>query len=308
MVQLRRSGTPIESVRADGLDIELLSTGDGTEVIRHVLRPGARWALRPAEGWDALEWFMVLSGTLRWLRPDGDILLHAGDHVAARPVTEDCLFQAEGEVVLLYVTSQPVFHRYSRETREMMELAVAVEEKDGYTADHCRRIMTRSMQVGRSLGLSAQRLFALHFAAFHHDLGKVAIPDSILGKPGPLTEDEWVVIRRHPIVGREMIERTHMQEAGPIIEQHHERLDGSGYPYGLKGDAILVEAQIVAVADSYDAMTSDRVYRRAKTAEEAAGELKEKAGVLYRDDVVQAFLQCLADERSVHEDSTARGA
>lgn len=293
----RYSSEPLETFKSDHQEVQLLAAGDGTEVIRHILHPKARWALRPAEGWDALEWFMVLSGTLRWFRPEGDVVMGPGEYVSACPVTEELLFQAETEVVLLYVTSQPVFHHYSREVQEMMALAVAVEQKDGYTADHCRRIMSRSMQVGRRLGLSPPRLFALHFAAFFHDVGKTVIPDSILKKPGPLTGEEWDVIRRHPVVGREMVERTYLREAGPIIDQHHERMDGSGYPYGLKGEAILAEAQIIAVVDSFDAMTSDRVYRKAKSVEAAVHELQQQAGKLYREDVVQAFLECLAEER-----------
>ncbi|MEW6047585.1 MAG: HD-GYP domain-containing protein [Bacillota bacterium] len=295
-LRFSRRGEAIETVRLDRMALHLLAAGEGVEVIRHVMEPKARWALRPAEGWHALECFVVESGKLRWFRPDGDVLLGPGDCVAAHPVTEECLFRAETELSLLYITSEPVFAQYSQESRQMMELAVTVEQKDGYTAGHCRRIMTRSMAVGRRLGLPPGRLWALHYGAFLHDLGKVSIPDDVLRKPGPLTLDEWQIIYRHPLVGSDMVERTVLRQAAPIIAQHHERLDGSGYPNALRGDAILLEAQIVAVVDAYDAMTSDRPYRKAKPADAAMQELCALSGTHYRPDVVQAFLATLAEE------------
>lgn len=273
------------------MEVQLLASSNGMEVVRHVLEPRARWGLVPDPQGSALECVVVESGTLRWFRPGGDRMLGPGDCLVGNPVSETCLFRAETRVSLLYATSRPVFESYVQESARIMELAVQVEQKDGYTADHCRRIMTYSMDVGRRLGLGADRLWALHYGAFLHDIGKVTLPDTILNKPGPLSPAEWELVRRHPEAGREMVESTSLRAAGPIIEQHHERYDGSGYPRGLRGDQILIEAHIVAVVDSFDAMTTDRPYRRAKPAEQALQELRRESGIRYHPDVVRAFVQ-----------------
>lgn len=294
-MRLDGDGGALETVRYPGVTMALLAAGDGTELVRHVLEPGSRWGLQPEDGWAALEAVVVLSGRLRWYRPEGTRVLQAGDVVAACPVREQVLFEALDRVTLVYVSSRPVFHRVSRRVRELMELAVAVELKDGYTRAHCERIMELSMRVGQHLRLPPERLVLLNYGAYLHDLGKVRVPDEILGKPGPLTAEEWRVMRQHTVYGRQLLQGTAIEAAGVILEQHHERYDGSGYPYGLRGDAIVLEAQIVAVADSYDAMTTDRVYRRALPREVALEEIKSQRGILYHPDVVDAFLAVVDD-------------
>lgn len=292
-MQLALAERPQAVLDLPGMAVRLLASHDGTEVIEHIMSPGTRWALSPAEGWEALEYFRVLEGWLHWDRPGGVVVLGPNSDFTACPVAEEYLFRAESRVRLLYVSSRPVFHTFSAELQEMMHLAVAVETKDGYTADHCRRITDLSMALGRKLGLSPGRLLVLNYGAFLHDIGKVGVPDHILGKPGALSEAEWQIMKRHTVIGRDMVAKTFMHEAAPIIEQHHERLDGSGYPHGLSGDEILLEAQIVAVVDSYDAITSDRVYRPARSPAEGWAELQRGAGRLYRPDVVQAFGELL---------------
>ncbi|HEX6971283.1 MAG TPA: HD domain-containing phosphohydrolase, partial [Limnochordia bacterium] len=146
------------------------------------------------------------------------------------------------------------------------------------------------------LGLSRSRQRLLLHGAFLHDLGKVGVPDHILGKPGPLTPSEWEIMKRHPVFGRAKVENTYLHEVAPIIEQHHERFDGSGYPKGLRGDDIVLEARIVAVVDSYDAMTTDRPYRKALARGEAIDELRRGRGQLYDPEIVDIFVQLLADD------------
>lgn len=296
-VNTHLQSTALEVVKRNKMELRLLAQGDGTEVVEQIMEPGARWALFPQDGWEALEYFQVLDGRLRWYRQDGDVILGPGSGLSVCPVVEEHIFEADTPVRLLYVSSRPVFHYYSTELQEMMRLAVAVETKDHYTADHCERITSLSMAVGRELNLPPARLVLLNFGAYLHDVGKVGVPESVLGKPGPLSEAEWEIMRRHTIYGREMVERTFMKDAGVIIEQHHERLDGSGYPYGLKGDEILLEAQIVAVVDSYDAMTTDRIYRQARSHDEAIAQLQEGIGTLYRRDVVETFIKVLSERR-----------
>lgn len=152
------------------------------------------------------------------------------------------------------------------------------------------RIRNMALAVGQRLRLPARRLHVLDYGAFFHDLGKVGVPAEILGKPGALTPSEWEIMRRHPVLGREMIAHSYMGDAGPVIEQHHERFDGSGYPGGLRGDEICLEAHIVGVVDSYDAMTTDRVYRRGMDPQVALAEIQRCPGTLYRPEVVDAFV------------------
>lgn len=283
----------LRMTRTPHIDAQLLASGDGTEVIRFVFRPGARWSLVPAAGWTALEHLTVLSGCLEWVHTGEHHLLQAGDSLSFAPVQVPVILTATEPTVILYFCSQPVFHYYGENVREWRELAVSVEEKDGYTAEHCQRLQDLAAKVGEEMGLPPDREYMLIWAAFLHDIGKVNVPDSILGKPAPLTKEEWAVMRRHPTEGGQMLDQTSLTGAARIIEQHHERLDGSGYPGALKGDDILVEAQIVAVVDSYDAMTTDRPYRKALSREHALDELRKGIGHLYRQDVVEAFIKVL---------------
>lgn len=194
-----------------------------------------------------------------------------------------------GDVRFLYITSAPMFHHISQDMTELRRLAVDIEVTDGYTADHCDRLQRLSYATGLELGLSASELYRLDFGAYLHDVGKIRVPTSILLKPGKLDEQEWRIIRKHPSYGREMLQSTFMRAAGAVVEQHHERSDGSGYPYGLSEQEILVESAIVAVADTYDAMTSDRPYRRGCPPQEAFDELERLSGIQHPLEVVRAF-------------------
>lgn len=292
--KLFRQGQAIEQTSTRDLEISLLASGEGTEVIHHTLNVGGRWSLLPEEGWDALEHIYILSGTLKWQSPHGDVILQAGDCLAAHPVQEHMLFIAETVVQFLYVSSRPVFHHYSKTTKEFMDLAIAIEEKDGYTADHCHRIQDFSMLVGKHMSLTTLQMHALAFGSFFHDIGKVKVPESILLKPGRLTPEEYQIIKLHTTYGRDMLEETEIPQlaaAGYIVEQHHERMDGSGYPKGLKGDEISIEACIVAVVDSYDAMTTDRVYQKGRSKEQALEEILRCRGTLFHPDVVDVFIK-----------------
>ncbi|PLR78457.1 hypothetical protein CU633_05645 [Bacillus sp. V3-13] len=289
----------IETVHMKGLQISLIASGDGTEVIYHKLENGTRWGLEPAEQWEALEYIYILSGELQLLDPEGPKTLKPGDSFFERPITENYLFQAYGQTEFLYITSQPIFHLYSKATKELLELAVSIEEKDGYTVGHCERIKKLSMQVGETINLSTKQLKCLNIAAFLHDVGKLRIPLEILQKPGKLTLEEWEIMKEHSLHGRKILEEIglpFLKEAGKIVEQHHERYDGTGYPHGLKGEEISIEAAIIAVVDSYDAITTERVYQKARIKEEALRELYENRGTLYNPYIVDTFLKLQKDE------------
>lgn len=293
-ITIQRVGQAVEHVQMKGLTVSLVASGDGTEVIRHTLTAGARWSMVPGDDWSALEFITILSGQLVFKSPtDEDIPLFPGDSFSASPIKQHAIFVAAVDTDFLYVSSQPVFHHYSMISREMMDLAVSIEEKDGYTADHCQRIMKFSMAVGEKMNFTSEQLHVLNFGAFFHDIGKIEVPEVVLNKPGKFTPEEWEIMKRHTVHGRDILERTglpHLIAAGRIVEQHHERYDGQGYPHRLQGDEIHPAAAIIAVVDSYDAMTTDRVYQKGRSKAEALAEILRCRGTMYHPDVVDAFL------------------
>lgn len=175
----------------------------------------------------------------------------------------------------------------------LFALAQSVELRDNYTGGHCQRLAAHSVSIGMALGLSRSELLTLHRGGFLHDIGKIVVSDVILRKPGPLTEEEWAVMRSHTVKGEELCRpMKSLQKVLPIIRSHHERWDGSGYPDGLKGDKIPLVARILQLTDVYDALTTARPYKPALTHDEAVREIAEEASRGWRDPVlVEAFLR-----------------
>ncbi|MEX2535504.1 MAG: HD-GYP domain-containing protein [Trueperaceae bacterium] len=278
-------------MRTKSMVLDLL-VGGGTEIVEGTLRKGERITLLPSSevGGEAVEIYYLLSGSLAQLGAEETDIMVRGDYLVTRGLAEEAIFTAIEEVRFLYVTSQPFFKEISSGLQELMQLAVEVELKDGYTAEHCLRLQRLSFATGKALGLSAHRLHLLDHGSYLHDVGKVRVPVEILLKPAALTDDEWAVIKLHPTFGREMLQPTFVREAGRIVEQHHERLDGSGYPFGLAADEILPESYIVAIVDTYDAMTTDRAYRKALPKAEAFDELTRFSNIHYPRELVEAFL------------------
>jgi diguanylate cyclase (GGDEF)-like protein/putative nucleotidyltransferase with HDIG domain len=166
-----------------------------------------------------------------------------------------------------------------RSTSAMESLAGIVDMRDPYTAGHSRRVRDLALAMGRELGLSKSQLDGLGHAALFHDIGKLIVPDAILLKPGPLTNEEWALMRRHGQEGARIIERLgFLADAVPAIRHHHERIDGTGYPDGLAGDEIPLAARVIHVAGAYDSMRTNRIYKRALPSAEAMAELTRLAG------------------------------
>jgi cyclic di-GMP phosphodiesterase len=169
-------------------------------------------------------------------------------------------------------------------------LAAALETRDAETHGHSERVVNFSLKLGQELGLSREEMRSLEFGALLHDIGKIGVPDAILRKPGPLTEDEWTRMRRHPLLGQKILSGIEFLEgAAQVVAEHHEKWDGSGYPSGLRGHEIDIKARIFAVADTFDAIVSNRVYRNGKSYEVALSELRANAGQQFDPEVVAAF-------------------
>jgi HD-GYP domain-containing protein (c-di-GMP phosphodiesterase class II) len=176
-------------------------------------------------------------------------------------------------------------------------MALGLKVKDRESAAHNLRVARLCVHIGRQMSMTASELRILARAGLMHDIGKLAIPDAVLGKHAPLDEGEWTLMRAHPEMGLTLLDRAGQSSREVFaVLYHHERLDGSGYPYGLKAEAIPIEARIVAVADTYDALTSDRPYRKATSATEARRVLIEEAGTRLDSRAVAALLGALDRE------------
>jgi len=182
---------------------------------------------------------------------------------------------------------------HKRATLETLEaLSQLVEASDPYTSGHSARVTEMAIKIAQEMGLRNRHLDTLRIAGPLHDVGKVGIPSSVLNKPAGLTQAEWVMVQAHPEVSAKVAQQvTAFEAAVPVIRHHHERWDGTGYPEGLKGEDIPLLARILAVADGFEAMISERPYRRARTEEEALAELEKGAGTQWDPEVVKAFLR-----------------
>ena len=180
----------------------------------------------------------------------------------------------------------------------VLSLAEALDQRDSYTARHSQTVGMLCETMARELGLDEARVQRVHLAGILHDIGKIGVPDSILRKPGRLTDEEMDQMRRHPELGARILASDELDDVREWILAHHERPDGTGYPKGLSGEQIPLEAAIVAVGDAYEAMTSDRVYRQAIGEKEARAELRRHAGTQFDERVVDALLRGLKRERS----------
>ncbi|ACK41790.1 MULTISPECIES: HD-GYP domain-containing protein [Dictyoglomus] len=176
-------------------------------------------------------------------------------------------------------------------------LAEIVEKRDPYTAGHQKRVAKLAFFIGKEMGLSEEKLKGLYMAGLLHDIGKIAVPTDILNKPGKLDPIEFELIKKHPEVGYEILKNIEFPyPVAEIVLEHHERINGSGYPKGLKDGDILIEARILAVSDVVEAMSSHRPYRPAFPLETALREISEKKGILYDEEVVDACIKLFKEK------------
>ncbi len=193
--------------------------------------------------------------------------------------------RAAYQQALAYAVDLRKTHRGLQQSifQSLLGLANALEAKDEYTRGHSERVATLAQRLAVAAGLDAALSRTIARSGLLHDLGKIGVPEHILRKAGPLTEDEWAAMRRHPLTGAQ------------IVRHHHERHDGSGYPDGLTGDGIPIGSRVVAVADVYDALTSDRPYRRRMSHDDALGAIRHEGGRTLDPRLTTLFLDLVAD-------------
>ena len=281
-------------IRGDA-EIRLLDKWRASDIILHRMPEHITFYLDSSADWPGFEFIYVLDGELKYIGEETSTTLAEGDYIVRHLVEEESHFETQTPVKLLSFSSPPAFNAVREETQEFHELATQVEA-DEYIDGHSRRLEKMAVAVGEELDLSGEQIFTLSYAAFFHDIGKAKVPKEILQKPGRLTEAEWSIMKKHSEWGREILEqKPFLQGAATVVEQIHERVDGQGYPHGLMGDAMEIEARIIAVVDAYDAMTTDRPYRRAMSRSEALRELRAHAGTQFDADVIRAFLSVIDD-------------
>jgi diguanylate cyclase (GGDEF)-like protein/putative nucleotidyltransferase with HDIG domain len=222
-----------------------------------------------------------------------EALLQAGDQAlyAAKRLGRNRSVISSAEVPGILARAPHGHHADNVELAMLLNLAEALDVRDSGNTTHCHRVARFAELIARELGLPPGAVERVRIAGILHDVGRVGVPDDLFKKRGPLSETEWAFVRSHPEVGARMVETTEFEEIGDWIHHHHERPDGSGYPDGLAGEEIPLEAEILAVADAYEAMTSERSYRPALDTERASLELRRGSGSQFDREVVDAFLR-----------------
>lgn len=292
-LRIIRNGDCLEEVSKNNTKVKLLARAGEMEVMLQTIKADQPFTLTP---WSGSEFFYILDGSLVCTIDGEETVLGPGDYLQATQLVQPAYFRTINKLTILYLASPPVFSYISDTIRQWQDLATDIELKDMYTEEHCQRIQKIATRIGERLRLSGGQMQLLIDSAYLHDLGKTVVPEEVLAKPGRLSQEEWEHIRRHPTAGRQMLEDTFLEEVGQVIEQHHEREDGLGYPLGLTGREISIEAKIIAVADAFDAMTSDRPYRKAMSTEQALAELVRLKGQQFSPEVVDAFMEIVAEE------------
>ncbi|HHZ01147.1 MAG TPA: HD domain-containing protein [Sedimentibacter sp.] len=277
--------------------LSLLAKKDDFEIMLYEIKADRPNSITPGDFPDLMEFYYIVEGALEINDGDNVVKLCKGDYFYVSNIKETVPVRALEDTKMLYVSSKPVYNLLYTYTGELKNLLEKSEQKDTYTHNHSNRVQNLSVKIAEKLGLSSEINYTIALASLFHDIGKFFIPNEILNKPAKLSEEEFNYIKMHSYYSYDLLKGKFTDDdIAQIVEQHHERLDGSGYPKGLKGDEIRIEARIIGVADSYDAMTSDRAYRKAMTPLEAIEELKSLAGKTYDADVVLALEQVLKDE------------
>ena len=297
--KIGKKGSSLERVTYNKNDIRLLASGDGTEVLLQSIEKDKLFYIYPSDNPEVMEFYLILSGEVVCEVDNQKVFLGPQDYFSAKGLLGPIHFTTLSDVTLLFVTTEPIFDSLSNHMSSLMEVVKKVELKDNYTYRHSDRVANNAVKIAKKLNLNTDQVHNINTASFLHDIGKINIPEDILNKPSFLTEEEFSIVKKHPVDGVEIVKGSNYEGITPIIEQHHERLNGSGYPYGLIGDQILLESRIIAVSDSFDAMTEDRPYRKAFEPQFALNEIKKLVGTHYDKHVVEAFEEVLKDDGKI---------
>ncbi len=262
------------NVSAGDSYLNLLAKRQDLEIMVQTLRASATVWITPAEDRDTLEFFYILSGGIvLCLKDEPEAQLQIGECFYVEGLTSDLHLKMLQDTKLLYITNRPMFDYVFGYQGDLNDLLHQIDTKDNYTYKHCCNVMNYSKLLMCKLEKDEAKIHDIVTAALFHDVGKCFIPDEILQKPTRLTNEEFRKIMKHPLYGARLLEQKFSRNIADIVKAHHERLDGSGYPYGLSGEEISLEGRIIAIADAFDAMTTKRPYNEEKSYVSAAEEL-----------------------------------
>lgn len=279
--------------------LSLLAKMNNLEIMLYEFSANRPNSVTPGNDSDLMEFYFILDGSIT-IDADGEKhILQKGDYFYVYNIKNIISFWTQSDTKMLYISSAPVFNLLYAYTDDLNVLLKKSETKDVYTHEHGNRVQHYAVQIADELGLSSEINFTLALASLFHDIGKCFIPDEILNKVSKLSDGEFNYIKKHPTYSSELLESKFIEDIAIIVEQHHEKLDGTGYPKGLKAQEIRIEAKIIAVADSYDAMTSDRAYRKAFEPAAAVAELKRCIGSHYEESIVFSLERILKKEGAI---------
>ncbi|GAU78922.1 HD-GYP domain-containing protein [Fusibacter sp. 3D3] len=282
-MELKKFGKKIKADNSSRGLITLLGTNDGVEIVQFDIKKSGFLFIKPSIIPDTYEFYYIITGYLE----NNSEILGPGDYFEVQNLEESFSLTAVEDTVLLFFASRSGEYELSKKMHtKLHEQLETLQNKDHYTYQHSKNVKRICAHLAKQLKLSATATRHLLLAATFHDIGKTQIPDSILNKNAKLTPAENEIMKKHVVYSYEIVLKEMDEEVANIILNHHERPDGSGYPHGLKDDAITLEASILALADSFDAMTTDRVYKKSKTYEEALSELKIMAPAHYNLDLI----------------------
>jgi putative nucleotidyltransferase with HDIG domain len=277
--------------QAQGVPIVVLTGLDDAALAMQAVREGAQdYLVKGQAGGE------VLVRAMRYARERMKVeeaLRRARDELEVRVRERTSELAAANRALQAEVAERRQVEKELRRTLlgTIQAMALTVEVRDSYTAGHQRRVAEIACAIAKKMGLPEKEIEGIHWAALVHDIGKLNVPAEILAKPGKLTEFEMGIVKTHPRVGYDILRQVEFPwPLADIVLQHHERMDGSGYPQGLSGEEILPEARIIAAADVVEAMSSHRPYRPALAVDEALAEISQKRGILYDPEVADACL------------------
>ena len=284
-------------------DTDSLNANLGDEVaastIQEMVKSSTVW-LSAVPDEEVKETWFILSGKIQLEIEDENVVLHEGDSFTAQKLPHDVTIKVIEDAKLLYTINKAIDDDVETYQANLKKLMLDINKKDMYTYNHSVNVMNYSGKLLMRLVPDTTSYDDMMTAALFHDVGKCMIPDEVLGKQGVLTDKEKLQMIKHPQYSARLLQPSFGVKIASIAREHHERLDGSGYPFGLYAEDISIESRIIAVADSFDAMTTKRCYRPStKTFLQAAAELKEMTN-LYDKDVVNALWD-LVNEGIINE-------
>lgn len=263
------------------------------EVFESIINPGKSIICQPYESKDSINIMLVIEGQM--FHTNERRFIKSGDRVIFKNLEETHHISVLEKTRLLMVRNSVHFVDQASNTNSVYELIHQIQEKDHYTEEHCNNSGNLALQIATVMKLSDQQIKNVGHAAKIHDVGKINIPIEIINKPCSLSYEEYELVKNHSQDGHDIvIDSTGLADIAKIILDHHERLDGSGYPNGLKGNEISIESRILTVVDSFDAMISNRPYKEPITIESALEDLESHIGTWYDEDVVNALIEIMS--------------